>query len=109
MSLAAPHLDQQLIDARIHGVVESATGNRSLSGKSWKHKLDYLRGTNVLRVISIHSTAGTVERRVAAVEESLRFSYRSAGNVTVGWDSVSRGVLAQPGLHAAAAWPDDWL
>jgi hypothetical protein len=63
MSLATPHLDQQLIDARIHGVVEAVTGNRSLSGKSWKHTLNYVRGTNVLRVISSHSTAGTVERR----------------------------------------------
>src|SRR6266851_5002607 len=108
MSLAAPHLDQQLIDARIHGVVESATGNRSLSGKSWNHKLDDLRGTNVLRVISIHSTAGTVERRLAAVEESLRLAYRSAGNVTVGWDSDLKGFLPQAGLRVDATWPDEF-
>src|SRR6266851_7374515 len=108
MSLAAPHLDQQLIEARIHGVVESATGNRSLSGKSWKHKLDYLRGTNVLRVISTHLTAGTIERRLAAVEESLHFAYRSAGNVTVGWDADLKDFLPQAGLRVDATWPDEF-
>ena len=108
MSLAAPHLDQQLIDARIHGVVESITGNRSLSGRGWKHKLDYLRGTNVVRVISTHSTAGTVERRLVAVGESLRVAYRSAGNVTVGWDRDLMEVLPHAGLRVDAAWPDEF-
>jgi glycosidase len=108
ISLATPHLDKQLIEARIHGVLESVTGNRSLSGKSWKHKLDYLRGTNVLRVISTHSTAGIIERRLVAIEESLRFAYRAAGNVTVGWDGDLKDVLPQAGIRVDGAWPDEF-
>ncbi len=71
MGIAAPHLDHQLIEARIHGVVELADGPRSLSGRAWKHKLEYVRGTNVLRVRSSHSHGTTVERRLAAIGESL--------------------------------------
>jgi len=108
MSLAGPRLDQQLIEARIHGVLESRTGNRSLSGKAWKHKLEYFRGTNVLRVISRHETAGIVDRRLAAVGECLRFAYRASGNVTLGWDDEIKDVLPQAGIRVEATWPDDF-
>ncbi|GAC1675977.1 MAG: hypothetical protein PVS3B2_18360 [Candidatus Dormibacteraceae bacterium] len=108
MSLAAPHLDKELIDARIHGVVESVSGNRSLSGKSWKHQLNYLRGTNVLRVISTHATAGDVERRIVAIGESLRFAYRFTGDGTVGWDGELKDFLPQAGLQVDAGWPDEF-
>src|SRR5260221_2107161 len=87
ISLAGPHLDHELIEGRIHGVVESVTGNRSLSGRGWKHELNYLRGTNVLRLISTHSTAGIVERRLVAAGDSLRMAYGAeADNVTVVWE-----------------------
>src|ERR1700682_1311498 len=108
MSLAGPRLDQQLIEARIHGVLESRTGNRSLSGKAWKHKLEYFRGTNVLRVISRHETAGIVDRRLAAVGECLRFPPRASGNVTLGWDDEIKDVLPQAGIRVEATWPDDF-
>jgi glycosidase len=108
ISLAAPHLDQQLIAARIHGVVESRAGDRSLSGKSWKHRLDYLRGTNVLRVISTHATAGTIERRLVAVDETFRLAYRAADNMTVGWDGEVKDVLPQAGFRVDASWPDEF-
>jgi glycosidase len=108
ISLATPHLDQQVVQSRIHGVVESRTGNRSLSGQSWKHNPNYLRGTNVLRVISTHATAGTVERRLVAVGESLRFAYRSSDSGTVGWDGELKDALPQAGLRVDGAWPDEF-
>src|ERR1700682_4047344 len=109
ISLAGPHLDHELIEARIHGVVESVTGNRSLSGRGWKHELNYLRGTNVLRLISTHSTAGIVERRLVAVGDSLRIAYRSEDdNVTVGWDGQLQDILPQAGFRVDAAWPDEF-
>ena len=107
MSLAAPQLDHELIQSRIHGVVQAVTGDRSLSGKSWKHKLDYLRGTNVLQVVSTHATAGTIERRLAAIDDSLRVAYRSADNVVVGWDGEIKGVLPQAGLRVEK-WPEEF-
>jgi glycosidase len=108
LSLAGPRLDRQLIEARIHGVVEAVTGNRSLSGKSWRHEPDYLRGTNVLRIVSTHSRAGAVERRLVAIGDSLRFAYRAPGNVTVGWDAELKDVLPQAGIRAGATWPDEF-
>jgi len=107
MSLAAPQLDHELIQSRIHGVVQAVAGDRSLSGKSWKHKLDYLRGTNVLQVVSTHATAGTIERRLAAIDDSLRVAYRSADNVVVGWDGEIKGVLPQAGLRVEK-WPEEF-
>ena len=108
MGIAAPHLDHELIDARIHGVVESAGGPRSLSGRAWKHRLEYVRGTNVLRVRSSHSDGTKVERRLAAIGESLRVAFRSESDVKVGWDRGLDEVLPEEGLRVDTAWPDEF-
>ena len=108
MGIAAPHLDHQLIEARIHGVVESAGGPRSLSGRAWKHKLEYVRGTNVLRVRSSHSHGTTVERRLAAIGESLHSAFRAEDGTEVGWDRGLDEILPQAGLRFAGAWPEEF-
>src|SRR5712691_1665868 len=108
MGIAAPHLDHQLIEARIHGVGESAGGPRSLSGRAWKHKLDYVRGTNVLRVRSSHSHGTTVERRLAAIGESLLSAFRAEDGTEVGWDRGLEGVVPQAGVRVDGAWPEEF-
>ena len=108
MSLASPHLANELIEARIHGVVEPAAGPRSLSGKSWKHKLDYVRGTNVLRVRSSHSNGTTVERRLAAIGDSLRSAFRAEDGTAVAWDQGLDGFLPDRGVRFDGAWPEEF-
>src|ERR1700687_72611 len=108
ISLATPQLDRELIEDRIHGVVVARAGNRSLSGKAWKHKLDYVRGTNVLRIRSSHSNGSTVERRLVAIGESLVSAFRTEDGTEVAWDRGLVGVLADRGLRYDGAWPDEF-
>src|SRR3989442_5367420 len=49
IGLRAPHLDQELVNRPIHVVVAAPSGRRRLGGRGWKHHLEYVRGTNVLR------------------------------------------------------------
>src|SRR5216684_4687994 len=80
----------------------------SLSGRAWKHKLEYVRGTNVLRVRSSHSHGTTVERRLAAIGESLHSAFRAEDGTEVGWDRGLDEILPQAGLRFAGAWPEEF-
>src|SRR5216684_431971 len=80
----------------------------SLSGRAWKHKLDYVRGTNVLRVRSSHSHGTTVERRLAAIGESLLSAFRAEDGTEVGWDRGLEGVVPQAGVRVDGAWPEEF-
>ena len=108
IALTGPHLGHDLIDAPVRGVVESDAGRRSLSGRSWKHQLDYLRGTNVLRIRSQHPGGAAVERRLVAIGDSLRSAFRSDGDIKVGWDSGLKEVLPQTGIRVFATWPEEF-
>src|SRR5712692_374734 len=78
ISLCAPHLDAELLEKPAHAVLELGAGRkRRIGGRGWKHRREYVRGTNVLRVMSRHSTGIKVERRLAAIGESLLLAFRS--------------------------------
>src|SRR6266851_1530316 len=68
--LCAPHLDAELLEKPAHAVLEvGAERRRRIGGRGWKHRREYVRGTNVLRVMSRHSTGIKVERRLAAIAD----------------------------------------
>src|SRR5260370_13681198 len=57
IGLCAPHLDAELLEKPAHAVLEvGAERRRRIGGRGWKHRREDVRGTNVLRVISPHST-----------------------------------------------------
>src|SRR5882762_8740961 len=89
VGLSAPGRDKELVDKRIHAIIVGPDGQRRISGSSWKHHLEYVRGTNVLRVISRHASGIAVERRIAAIGESLRSAFRSDDATQMRWE---RGV-----------------
>src|ERR1700730_10072539 len=72
ISLCAPHLDHELIETHMYAVVKQRGGQRRVGGAGWQHDIDYVRGTNVLRVVSRHSTGIKGQRRLAAIGESLQ-------------------------------------
>ena len=104
--LSAPSLDSELVEKRIHAVINGPDGQRRISGSSWKHHLEYVRGTNVLRVVSTHTSDIKVERRIAAIGESLRTAFRSEGETDVSWERGVENFLPQVGESYNAAWPD---
>src|SRR5713226_3478650 len=107
IGLCAPHLDAELLEKPAHAVLEvGAERRRRIGGRGWKHRREYVRGTNVLRVMSRHSTGIKVERRLAAIGESLLLAFRSEGDATVGWESGLGEVLPQQGIRFDGAWPE---
>src|SRR6266852_3920620 len=107
IGLCAPHLDAELLEKPAHAVLEvGAERRRRIGGRGWKHRREYVRGTNVLRVMSRHSTGIKVERRLAAIGESLLLAFRSEGDATVGWESGLGEVLPQAGIRFDRAWPE---
>src|SRR3979411_1192540 len=99
IGLRAPHLDQELIERPIHAVMAAPSGRRRLGGAGWKHHLEYVRGTNVLRVLSSHSTGIKLERRLAAIGESLQTAFRSEAGDEVAWEQGLDEVLPQAGTR----------
>ncbi|OLD46284.1 MAG: hypothetical protein AUI48_09425 [Chloroflexi bacterium 13_1_40CM_2_68_14] len=106
IGLRAPHLDRELIDRPVHAVLALPAGRRRLSGRGWKHHLEYLRGTDVLRVLSRHSSGIRVERRLAAIGETLQSAFRFDGEAEVGWEHGLGEVMPQAGLSFSEAWPE---
>jgi cyclomaltodextrinase len=107
IGLCAPQLDRELLEKPVHGVLELGAGRRRrIGGRGWKHRREYVRGTNVLRVMSRHSTGIKVERRLAAIGESLLVAFRCEGDCRVGWESGLANVLPEAGLRFDGAWPD---
>jgi len=104
--LSAPSLDSELVEKRIHAVISGPDGQRRISGSSWKHHLEYVRGTNVLRVISSHASGIKVERRIAAIGESLRTAFRSEDATEVSWERAVENFLPQESERFDTAWPD---
>jgi glycosidase len=106
IGLCAPHLDHELLEKPVHAVLEQGAGRRRrIGGRGWKHRREYVRGTNVLRVLSRHSTGIKVERRLAAIGESLLVAFRCEGDCTVGWESELGDVLPHAGVRSEATWP----
>src|SRR5258708_33243420 len=106
IGLCAPQLDHELLEKPVHGVLELGAGRRRRTGgRGWKHRREYVRGTNVLRVMSRHSTGIKVERRLAAIGESLLVAFRCEGDCKVGWESGLANVLPEAGLRFDGAWP----
>src|SRR4029077_20770307 len=107
IGLCAPHLDHELLEKPVHAVLELGAGRkRRIGGRGWKHRREYVRGTNVLRVLSRHSTGIKVERRLAAIGESLLVAFRFDGDYTVGWESGPADVLPQAGIRFDGRWPE---
>jgi cyclomaltodextrinase / maltogenic alpha-amylase / neopullulanase len=106
VGLSAPSLDQELLDRRIHAVIVGPDGQRRISGSSWKHHLEYVRGTNVLRVRSSHDSGIKVERRLAAIGESLRLAFRSEDATELSLERSLEKFLPQAGARFEGAWPE---
>src|SRR5260370_5629206 len=85
IGLCAPHLDAELLEKPAHGVLErGAERRRRIGGPGWKHRRQDVRGTNVLRAMSRHSTGIKVRRRHAPIGESLVLAYPCGGAFIVG-------------------------
>ena len=108
IGLRAPHFDVELVDRPIHAVIALHNGKRRLGGRGWKHHLEYVRGTNVLRVLSRHATGLKVERRLAALGDCLRSAFRCEQEAEVGWERGFGDVLPKPGLRTLETWPDEF-
>jgi glycosidase len=106
ISLCAPHLDHELIETHMYAVVRRPDGQRRIGGGGWKHHLEYVRGTNVLRVASSHSSGIKVERRLAAIGETLQTAFRSEAGDEVVWEQGLGEVLPQAGIRVDGAWPE---
>src|SRR6266550_5784845 len=104
--LSAPSLDSELLEKRIHSVIKRPDGERRISGSSWKHDLEYVRGTNVLRVISNHASGIKVERRIAAIGESVRTAFRSDDATEMRWERGLEKFLPQEAMRFKNEWPD---
>src|SRR6202521_2619369 len=97
-----------LVERRIAAVIKRPGGDRHLSGKGWSHDLAYLRGTNVLRVRSSHTTGIEVERRLVAIGESLQAAFRARPETEIGWEHGIEGFLPQAGTRVVEAWPEEF-
>ena len=104
--LSAPSLDSELVEKRIHSVIKGHDGERRISGSSWKHHLEYVRGTNVLRVISNHASGIKVERRIAAIGDSLRTAFRSDEATEMCWERGVEAFLPEEAERFDKTWPD---
>ena len=104
--LSAPSLDTELVEKRIHSVIKGHDGERRISGSSWKHHLEYVRGTNVLRVISNHASGIKVERRIAAIGETLRTAFRSEDATEMSWERGVEKFLTREAERFENEWPE---
>ena len=104
--LSAPSLEAELVEKRIHSVLKGPDGERRIGGSSWKHHLEYVRGTNVLRVISNHAGGIKVERRIAAIGESLRTAFRSDDVTEMRWERGVETFLPEEAERFDKTWPD---
>ena len=96
------------VEKRIAAVIKGPEGERHLSGKGWTHDLAYLRGTNVLRVRSSHSTGIEVERRLVAIGESVQTAFKAGPEIEVGWEHGMEGFLPEAGTRVVETWPDQF-
>jgi len=106
LGLSGPQLSQQLLEKPIQAVLAPRGGRRRrLGGRAWTHRLEFVRGTNVLRVISIHSDGTEVERRLAAIGDALCTAYRSTGEEDLSWERELPDFLPAAALNSAQGWP----
>jgi cyclomaltodextrinase len=96
------------VEKRIAAVIKGPEGERHLSGKGWTHVLNYLRGTNVLRVRSSHGSGIEVERRLAAIGGSLQSAFKAGPEIEVGWEHGMEGFLPQAGARVDGTWPEEF-
>ena len=108
VGLKSPHFDQELVDRPIHAVIVLHNGKRRLGGRGWKHHLEYVRGTNVLRVLSRHASGLKVERRLAAVGDCLCSAFRCEQEAEVGWERGIGDLMPKAGVRAGDKWPDEF-
>jgi len=99
ISLNAPRLDHDVLETHMYAVVRRPRVHRRIGGAGWKHQLEYVRGTNVLRVVSSHTTGINVERRLVAIGERLQAAFRSEPDTEVGWEQGLGEVLPQAGIR----------
>ncbi len=106
LSLCAPHLDIELLERPAHATIELGSGRkRRVGGRGWKHRREYVRGTNVLRVLSRHASGIKVERRIAAIDEALALAVRFDGDADVSWEHGLEPAMPRAGVRYDAAWP----
>src|SRR5207245_8826032 len=91
-----------------HAVIGSQDGKRGPGGGGWKHHLEYVRGTNVLRVLSRHASGLKVERRLAAVGDCLCSAFRCEQEAEVGWERGIGDLMPKAGVRAGDKWPDEF-
>ncbi len=109
IGLRAPHLHDEMLDKPVHAMLDLGGGRRRrIGGRGWKHHREYVRGTNVLRVVSRHASGIKLERRLAAVGEELRLAFRFQGDGDLHWDRGLEEVLPAAALRCDGAWPDDF-
>src|SRR4029077_17663626 len=92
----------------IHAVIVLHNGRRRLGGRGWKHHMEYIRGTNVLRVLSRHATGLKVERRLAAISDWLCTAFRCEQEAEVGWERGLGELVPKAGVRATDKWPDEF-
>src|SRR5260370_30467678 len=106
LSLCAPHLDSELLQRPVHATIELGSGRkRRVGGRGWKHHREYVRGTNVLRVMSRHASGIKVERRIAAIDETLALAFRFDGEADVTWEHGLEPALPRAGVRYDGVWP----
>ena len=106
LSLCAPHLESELLQRPVHATLELPSGRkRRIGGRGWKHRREYVRGTNTLRVMSRHASGIKVERRIAAIDDALGLAFRSDGEADVSWEHGLEPVLPRAGVRFDLAWP----
>ncbi|TMD90386.1 MAG: hypothetical protein E6I73_07920 [Chloroflexi bacterium] len=108
IGLKGPHFDLELVDRPVHAVIVLRNGKRRLGGRGWKHHLEYIRGTNVLRVLSRHATGLKVERRLAAIDDCLCSAFRCGEEAEVAWERGLGEIVPEAGLRITERWPDDF-
>jgi len=106
IGLSAGRFDERLIERPIHAVIVLRDERRRLGGRGWKHHLEYVRGTNVLRVLSRHSSGMKLERRLAALGDCLCTAFRCDSDAEVAWELGLDNVLPAAGVRAGDSWPD---
>lgn len=107
VGLAGPGLGTELLERPVHAALELGGGRTlEIAGRGWKHHLEYVRGTNVLRVISSHSRRVHLERRLVALGDSLNFAFKCEGVAEARWSLGIEGVLPRTGLRFEGGWPE---
>ena len=107
IGLGAPRLDHETLDKPVHAVLDLGGGrHRRIGGRGWKHHREYVRGTNVLRVMSRHASGIKLERRLAALGEELHLAFRFDDDGHLHWDRGLDGLLPPTAMRCDGAWPD---